>query len=460
MNKPDDTIAAISTPPGEGGIGIVRLSGVEAFRIAGDIFRSQSAHDLEVLSSHTVNHGLVVDPESGDVIDEVLLTPMRGPRTYTKEDIIEINCHSGRVPLRRILELCLSGGARLAEEGEFTKRAFLNGRIDLAQAEAVIDIIKAKTDLGGRAAMDQLSGGLSTKVNDLRNRIKEMLAHIEAWVDFPEEDIDELPYEDIITRSEGLVAEVEDLIESADRGKILREGIKVAIAGRPNVGKSSLLNALLREERAIVTPIPGTTRDTIEESLNIKGIPINLIDTAGIRRTEDIVEKEGVTRSWKFIEDADLVLWVLDCSEELSSEDQSILGRVPGGKTVAVLNKIDLKRRVDLEKIKEFYPTTVDVSATKGWGLDQLEETIYNLFLGGEMSSSDRTLVTNVRHKDALRRAKESLINVIETARNGLSGEFLALDLRGALRNLGEIVGETTTEDILDVIFSQFCIGK
>lgn len=460
MNKLDDTIAAISTPLGEAGIGIVRMSGAEAFHIAGEIFRSRSGRGLASLTSHSVHYGLIVDSEEGDVIDEVLLTPMRAPRTYTREDVLEISCHSGRSPLRRILELCLRKGARLAEEGEFTKRAFLNGRIDLVQAEAVIDVIKAKTDLGHQAAMNQLAGGLSEEVNGLRDRIKEMLAHIEAWVDFPEEDIDELPYEEIINRTKELMVQIDSLLESADRGKILREGISVAIAGRPNVGKSSLLNALLKEERAIVTPIPGTTRDVIEESLNVRGIPIRLIDTAGIRSTEDVIEKEGVSRSWRFIDEADLVLWVLDATEELSSEDGALLSRVSERKSVAVVNKIDLERRIDLGKIRAYYPNPVEVSATKGWGLDELEEEVYRLFFGGEVVSDDRTLVTNVRHKDALRRTEESLLNVIATAENGLSGEFLALDLRAALRSLGEIVGETTTEDILDVIFSQFCIGK
>jgi len=460
MDRLDDTIAAISTPLGEGGIGIVRLSGSESFRIAEEIFRSRYGRSLASFPSHTINYGLIVDPETDETIDEVLLTPMRALRTYTREDIVEISCHSSRASLRRILELCLRRGARLAEGGEFTKRAFLNGRIDLAQAEAVIDLIKAKTDLSRQAAMNQLTGNLSAAVNSLRDEIKEMLAHIEAWVDFPEEDIEGLPYEEIIGRAEELSAQIDRLIESADRGKILRDGISVAIAGRPNVGKSSLLNALLREDRAIVTPIPGTTRDAIEESLNIKGIPIRLIDTAGIRITEDIVEKEGISRSWKFIDEADLILWVLDSSEMLSPEDEMILDRVNGRKAIAVLNKIDLESRINLENIKKCNLTLIEVSATKGWGLDDLEETIYRLFLGDEIAPKDQTLVTNIRHKDALRRAKESLLNVIETAKNGLSGEFIALDLRGSLGSLGEIVGETTTEDILDVIFSQFCIGK
>lgn len=454
----EDTIAAISTPIGEGGLGIVRISGPRAFSVANKIFSSKVSR----LPSHTVHHGYIIDPRSKERIDEVMLSIFKKPKSFTAEDIIEISGHGGVVPLRRILEVCLSTGARLAEPGEFTKRAFLNERIDLAQAEAVVDIIRAKTEMGLKVALHQLDGELSSKIEGLRRELIHLSAHLEAAIDFPEEDIERLKSPQMLLRARKVLKEVRKLLEGAQGGKVLREGIKTVIIGRPNVGKSSLLNALLKEKRAIVTPIPGTTRDIIEEIINIKGIPLKIIDTAGLTTAGGPIEKESINRTRRSLEAADLVLLVMDAATYLSKEDYGIMEDVKDKKVIVVINKTDLPEVIEVNEIRKILhdKRIIKVSATKKTGLERLEKMIIDLIFEGGVAPSDRTLVTNIRHKDALERTKRSLENMIESIEKDMSAEFISLDLRAALDSLGEITGKTVTEDILDEIFSQFCIGK
>lgn len=462
MNPLDDTICAISTPIGEGGIGIARISGKEAIPIVSRLFRGKGKQPLSELPSHTIHYGEIIDPKTGERVDEVLLTIMKAPRTYTREDIVEINCHGGIVPLRRVLELILREGARLAEPGEYTKRAFLRGRIDLAQAEAVLDVIRSKTDDSLEIALDQLKGNLSKEINRIMEELLSLAALIETSIDFPEEDIKTLSPEEIGERIRLIIKEIQGLIETAEEGKIYREGIGTAIVGRPNVGKSSLLNALLSEDRAIVTPVPGTTRDIIEEWLNLKGVPLRIIDTAGIRHSIDPVEKEGVKRSQEAIERAGLVLLILDSSEELKEEDRDLIKRVGDKKKIIILNKIDLEKRIDDTWVRKTFPyeSILDISAKEETGLGDLKEAIVGLILRGGITPGDRPCITRARHKDALIRASDSLGNLLNSLRDGLSPEFLSLDLRAAIDAVGEITGQTTTENILDRIFKDFCIGK
>lgn len=454
----EDTIAAISTPIGEGGLGIVRISGPRAFSVANKIFSSKVSR----LPSHTVHHGYIIDPRSKERIDEVMLSIFKKPKSFTAEDIIEISGHGGVVPLRRILEVCLSTGARLAEPGEFTKRAFLNERIDLAQAEAVVDIIRAKTEMGLKVALHQLDGELSSKIEGLRRELIHLSAHLEAAIDFPEEDIERLKSPQMLLRARKVLKEVRKLLEGAQGGKVLREGIKTVIIGRPNVGKSSLLNALLKEKRAIVTPIPGTTRDIIEEIINIKGIPLKIIDTAGLTTAGGPIEKESINRTRRSLEAADLVLLVMDAATYLSKEDYGIMEDVKDKKVIVVINKTDLPEVIEVNEIRKILhdKRIIKVSATKKTGLGRLERMIIDLIFEGGVAPSNRTLVTNIRHKDALERTKKSLENMIESIKKDMSAEFISVDLRAALDSLGEITGKTVTEDILDEIFSQFCIGK
>ena len=459
----DDTIAAISTPIGEGGIGIVRLSGKDAFAIAERIFRPARHQTPDTRhQTHTIHYGHVVNPESGDVIDEVLVSFMKAPATYTREDVIEINCHGGIVTLRNVLELCLKEGARLAEPGEFTKRAFLNGRIDLTQAEAVIDIIRAKTDRGLRSAVEQLRGTLSSRLNLVREELINLTALIEAHIDFPEEEIGIPSREWIEAKVKEVIDGIDDLIRSSETGKIIREGISTAIIGRPNVGKSSLLNALLMEERAIVTDIPGTTRDIIEEFVNINGIALKIVDTAGIREAKDLVEEEGIKRSLRAMDGADLILLVIDASQDLKEEDRTLIEKVRERQGVIVLNKIDLPKRIEDNTLSSIVGNKplVRISAIKGSGLKELKEAVINLIFEGKVIPEEGAMVTRLRHKKALLDAKENLESFMDSLLNGQSSEFLALDLRDALDHIGEIVGAVTTEDILDRIFSEFCIGK
>ncbi len=457
-----DTIAAISTPLGESGIGIVRLSGSDSLSIAGRLFFSSTGKSIDGIDTHTINYGYIKDPESGEVVDEVLLTVMRAPRTYTREDIVEINCHGGFFPLRQVLELVLEGGARLAEPGEFTQRAFLNGRIDLAQAEAVIDLIKAKAEVSMKVAMEQLKGKLSAEISELRRELLSLLAHLEALLDFPEDEIEELDEEELIGKGEDISNRLGELIASFEEGRIVREGLKVAIVGKPNVGKSSLLNALLEEERAIVTPFPGTTRDTIEEYLNIRGLPLKILDTAGLRSTEELVESLGVERALSSLEKADLVLLVLDGSEDWGEEDERILKMIGDKRAIIVLNKIDLPLRLNEGELKRYVDgrPLVRISAKYLQGLADLGDSILETVMEGRVVAKDTILISNVRHKSALERAEKSLKDSLSAFRRGFSPDLVAIDLREAVEALGEMTGENTTEEMLDMIFSQFCIGK
>jgi len=454
-----DTIAAISTPIGEGGIGIVRLSGPEAFRIADALFRSARGRTAAGARSHSLIHGHIVDPESGAVIDEVLLGVMKAPNTYTREDIVEINCHGGALPLRKVLDLVLRQGARLAMPGEFTQRAFLNGRIDLVQAEAVLDVIRSKTDESRRIALQQLSGGLSEEITDIRDGLMEVCAHIEAWLDFPEDEIEPDTEEELLGRAAGLGQRLDRLVRSHEEGRFFREGLSVAIVGRPNVGKSSLLNALLERDRAIVTDIPGTTRDVIEEYLNIKGLPVRIIDTAGIRESHDAPEQEGVRRSLRAIDDADLVIAVFDGSAELHREDREVMARVMDKNTIFVLNKADLARVVTTGDLPAG-PPVVSLSAKRGDGMDELRETIVRQTLREGPEQREGVMITNMRHKTAIESARDAVARGTEELKAGQPLEIVAMQFRDALDRLGEIVGVVTTDDILNKIFSDFCIGK
>ncbi|MFA5338583.1 MAG: tRNA uridine-5-carboxymethylaminomethyl(34) synthesis GTPase MnmE [Candidatus Omnitrophota bacterium] len=452
----EDTIAAISTSLGECAIGIVRLSGKDAAEIADRIFRSKKGKLPSSFRSFTSHFGHVHD--KGVVVDEALLTVMRAPKSYTKEEVVEISCHGGVIPLKKALGLVLENGARLAEPGEFTKRAFINGRLDLTQAEAVLDIIRAKTDASLRAALGQLDGRLSSSLNKIRDELISISAEVEASIDFPDEDMEILSGAKTSERLGSVKLEISRLLETADRGIILREGISCVICGKPNVGKSSLLNALIGRERAIVTHIPGTTRDTIEEFVNILGIPFKLTDTAGITPTEDIVEREGVLRSREHIEAADLVLLLLDASSRLTDEDRVLLEDTKGRQRIVVLNKIDLARKLTFAVAKG--ETVAEVSAKSGEGIGGLKEKMAEKVFGGGVRAAEGAVITNARQKDALRRSYESLTEAIKAVDGKLSPELIAIELRESLDCIGEMVGETVTDDILDKVFSQFCIGK
>jgi len=451
-----DTIAAISTPTGEGGIGIVRVSGPGAFAVAEKIFRSPRGKNISDTPTHTILYGHIVDAEQ--IIDEVLISVMKGPHTYTREDVVEINCHGGPVPLRKVLEAVLRNGARPALPGEFTQRAFLNGRIDLVQAEAVMDVITAKTDESKRIALEQLSGGLSETISAVRDAVMETCAHIEAYIDFPEEEIELSTVRELRESMERACSTVSGLIDTFEQGRFFREGLSVAIVGRPNVGKSSLLNALLKRDRAIVTDLPGTTRDTIEEYLNIGGVPVRIIDTAGIRESHDLPEQEGVKRSLRAIEGADLVLAVIDASEAVSEEDRQVLSRLGERKAIVVLNKVDLsegERKDDVQGAM-----TVPVSAKLGLGIDELKDAILSQALSGGSEAREGVIVTNVRQKNLLLLCRDSLRAAVRDLDSEKPLEIVALSLRDALQRLGEIVGVVTTDDILNKIFDDFCIGK
>jgi len=461
--NPGDTIAAISTPLGVGGIGIVRLSGPQARQVFEKIFRRRGADGP--LLSHHFYLGEVLHPQgpaSGGVIDEVLAVFMEKPRTYTREDVVEIQAHSGILILQEILNAVLQSGARLAEPGEFTKRAFLNGRIDLTQAEAVIDLIQSRTRKSLGMANLQRQGRLGTEVRQVRDRLLDLLAQMEASIDFPEDEVPELSGENIRLQLQGALERLNSLLQTYEEGKVYREGVSAVIVGRPNVGKSSLLNALLREDRAIVTPVPGTTRDVIEEGVNVRGIFLKLMDTAGLHQTKDAVEGEGVRRTWDRLAQADLVIWVVDGSEPLTPDDLDILTEVRDKRTVVAINKNDLPLRVNLQDLAGQIPRVplIPVSALHHRRIGHLEDAIRDRVLNGTSESSSEILLSNLRHKHALERAREGLERAMEASRLKLSVEFLSVDLGTALQALGEVVGETTSEDLLERIFSQFCIGK
>jgi tRNA modification GTPase len=454
MYSLDDTIAAISTPLGEGGIGIVRLSGPEARSIVEGLFRPH--HTGQELRSYRLHYGHVIDPADDTTVDEVLVSFMRARHSYTRQDVVEINCHGGIVPLREVLQLALVAGARLAEPGELTLRAFLNGRIDLAQAEAVLDIVRAKTDAALRVAIDQLAGHLSSQVRILRQRVVDLLAYMEATIDFVE---DEIPPRDIGPDLAGLEEELTTLLAEAHRGMIYRQGIRVPIIGRPNVGKSSLLNALLRADRAIVTPIPGTTRDTLEESCNLQGIAVTLVDTAGISATENLIERLGVERSRQALAQADVVLLVVDGSEPLQAQDWEIAHSAEAQPALVVVNKLDLPQQVDTEG---FLPraSRIHLSALTGEGLPRLEQAVVDLVFSGTVLASQRPLVSNPRHQALLQQARDELRAAQATLAQGLSNDLVAIDLTEAVTALGQITGQTISEDLLEAIFTNFCVGK
>jgi tRNA modification GTPase len=457
----EETIAAISTPFGESGIGIVRVSGSSAESIARKLFKPKKGQSRFI--SHQFHYGEIVDNHSGKAVDEVLIVLMKSPKTYTREDIVEIHCHGGYLVLQKILELVLREGARMAQPGEFTRRAFINGRIDLTQAEAVIDLIKARTEASLEIANQQLRGWLHKKLAELKVKLVENLALIEAHIDFPEEELQPIVFGDLGRDLKSAVQQLEEWISSYEEGKIFREGISCAIAGKTNVGKSSLLNVLLKEERAIVTPIPGTTRDVIEEILNIHGVPVRLMDTAGLRKPADSIEREGVRRAKERVADSDLVLLMLDGSQELDADDVEIFGETEGKKRVVVVNKGDLPRRISLEEVGKRFKDepVVSISALNSEGIDDLKKTIYNSLLHRDLRvTSEHLVVANIRHKTALSRLRNDLLNALKGLEEGTSLEFIAFEFRSALGALGELVGETATEEVLDRIFEQFCIGK
>lgn len=457
----DQTIAAVSTPLGEGGIGIVRLSGNQAIDIADKIFRGKQR--VVDLPSQSIHYGQIVHPQSLEVIDTVLLSVMRAPKSYTREDVVEINGHGGLVCLNKILNLVLEQGSRLAEPGEFTKRAFLNGRIDLSQAEAVLDVIRAKTDLSMKFSLSQLEGRLGQKILAIKEDLILLLANIEACLDFlEEEEIEPISQTEMLEIALNIQAQITELLNSAQEGQILRQGITTTIIGRPNVGKSSLLNALLGRPRAIVTHLPGTTRDLLEEMIDLDGIPIKIVDTAGLRHTVEIVEREGVKRARQALDAADLILLVLDSSKELGDEDKAILAELRDKKAIIILNKADLPVVTHPEEIIAVSPDKkiVRISALLESGLDELKHTIKGMFFSGKFITSEGLLITNLRHKEALKKASQSMDKALQALKDNLSLEFVSLDLREALDSLGLIIGQTVTEDILAEIFSCFCIGK
>jgi tRNA modification GTPase len=452
----DDTIAAIATPLGEGGLAVVRISGAHAFEVADKIFLPVGKSSLKpsVATSHTIHFGKIA--RCGEIVDEVLLAVLRAPRTFTSEDTVEISCHGGILPAKLVLDAILENGARLAEPGEFTRRAFLNGRIDLAQAEAVVDLIHSRTELALAAANEQLAGKLSQRINNLRDDLMKALAHVEAHIDFPDEDISPDTKEVLSQRLENGIAFMDELLRTANEGQILRRGIRAGIVGRPNAGKSSLLNQLLGHDRAIVSPIAGTTRDTIEETANIRGLPVVFIDTAGLREARDEIEVEGIRRSRETLAKAELVLHVLDASEPLTGEDEIYLAEFAAKKRILVRNKSDLPIRLHLPHNSRF----IDVSCLNGQGVEELKDEIKKLVWAGEIEAGMLQVMINSRHQEALARAREATLRTLDALRVDATLELVALDLHIAVNAVGEIVGKTATDDLLDSIFSQFCLGK
>jgi tRNA modification GTPase len=456
----NDTIAAIATPLGEGGLAVVRLSGAQALAVADKCFLPSGNSSLKpsAAPTHTIQFGKIV--KDGKVIDEVLLAVLRAPRTFTREDTAEISCHGGLLPAKLVLDALLAAGARLAEPGEFTRRAFLNGRIDLAQAEAVADLIHSRTELALAAANEQLAGHLSRRVNQLRDDLMLTLAHVEAHIDFPDEDIAPATRTQLLQRLENGLRFMDELLATADEGQLLRRGIRAAIIGRPNAGKSSLLNQLLGHDRAIVSHLPGTTRDTIEETANIRGLPVVFIDTAGLREAQDEIEREGVRRSRESLARAELILHVLDASETLTEADRSYLAEFAGKKRILVRNKTDLPAKLQLPPALFPASQTVDVCCLSGTGIETLKDAIKNLVWSGKVGAEMLQVAINSRHQDALNRARSAARRAADALANDATLELVAMDLRIAANAVGEIVGKTTTEDLLDSIFSAFCIGK
>jgi tRNA modification GTPase len=455
-----DTIAAISTPPGEGGISIVRVSGNTALDVAEKIFKGK---DLHTVKSHTINYGHIVNPKTKHTVDEVMVSVMLAPKTYTCEDVVEINCHGGIVPTNDILQLLLSNGARMAKPGEFTERAFLNGRVDLSQAEAVMDLIRAKTDRSMKVALNQLDGDLSHLIKNLRQDILDVLAQVEVNIDYPEyDDVETMTSKLLREKAVEVKAQIKQLLQTAQEGKILRDGLATAIVGHPNVGKSSLLNRMLHEDKAIVTDVAGTTRDVLEEYVNVRGVPLKLVDTAGIRETNDKVEKIGVERSRKAIKTADLVLLVLDSSNPLSDEDRQLIKVTDEAKRIIILNKTDLPMQLDTDELFNLVleDQVIRTSATEGVGLDDLKEKISKLFFGGIESNQNSVIVTNARHIGLLNQAEEALDSVLQGLKDGMPVDLVQIDMTRCWEFLGEITGDSYQDELLDQLFSQFCLGK
>ncbi len=458
--KEFDTIAAIATAIGESGVSIIRVSGSKSLEIVNKIFKAKNGKNILDIKTYTMRYGNLIDASNGSIIDEVIVSFMKGPKSFTAEDTVEVNCHGGIFVTGIILEEILKCGARIAEPGEFTKRAFLNGRIDLSQAEAVMDIITSKTEASTKAAVMQAEGRVCKEINILRDELLEIIAHIEATVDYPEDDLEEMTSEKTTEVLEVVLAKIIKLILNADEGKILREGLKTAIIGKPNVGKSSLLNVLLEENRAIVTDVAGTTRDVIEEYININGIPINLMDTAGIRETDDTIEKIGVEKSKQKIEEADLIVFMLDSSSVLDEKDLEIIEYIKNKKYIVLLNKIDLPRKIDENSLKDINPESIiEISAKNGFGIDELKSKIESLFFKGNIKLNDY-VITNTRHKAALIKARKSLVDALEALRNTSAIDLASIDVRNAWYALGEVTGDTLEEDLIDKIFKNFCLGK
>ena len=456
----EDTIAAVATAYGEGGIGIIRISGEEALPILQGIFEFHG--DTDTFTSRRMTYGKIIDKEKNQIIDEVLAVYMKGPKTYTAEDVVEINCHGSMVSLRKTLALVLRKGARLAEPGEFTKRAFLNGRLDLSQAEAVIDMIRAKTDKSFDIAVSQLEGRLSLKVEEIRQKLLDLLVDITVNIDYPDEDIEEMTYEKL----EESIVETQDMIEkllaTSSTGRMIREGIKIAIVGKPNVGKSSLMNGLLKETRAIVTDIPGTTRDTIEEVLSIRNIPVYLVDTAGIRETSDKVEKIGIEKSKEAFNQADFILFLLDGSRPLEEEDLQIMEFLKEKKSLVLINKRDLGEAISIEEISAKLPASqvIEASLLKGQGITEIEDAVEDLVYGGEIVQKESMMVNNVRHIELLQQAVKSLTDALHMSERREALDFIEVDVKNAYERLGEIIGETVSDDIINEVFARFCLGK
>ncbi|HAR4964497.1 tRNA uridine-5-carboxymethylaminomethyl(34) synthesis GTPase MnmE [Staphylococcus aureus] len=456
-----DTITSISTPMGEGAIGIVRLSGPQAVEIADKLYKGK--HLLNDVPSHTINYGHIIDPESKEVVEEVMVSVLRAPKTFTREDIIEINCHGGILTINRVLELTMTYGARMAEPGEFTKRAFLNGRIDLSQAEAVMDFIRSKTDRASKVAMNQIEGRLSDLIKKQRQSILEILAQVEVNIDYPEyDDVEDATTEFLLEQSKEIKQEINRLLDTGAQGKIMREGLSTVIVGKPNVGKSSMLNNLIQDNKAIVTEVAGTTRDVLEEYVNVRGVPLRLVDTAGIRETEDIVEKIGVERSRKALSQADLILFVLNNNEALTQEDYTLYEVVKNEDVIVIVNKMDLEQNIDINEVKDMIGDTplIQTSMLKQEGIDELEIQIRDLFFGGEVQNQDMTYVSNSRHISLLKQARQTIQDAIDAAESGVPMDMVQIDLTRTWEIIGEIIGETASDELIDQLFSQFCLGK
>ena len=456
-----DTITSISTPMGEGAIGIVRLSGPQAIEIGDILYKGKKK--LSEVETHTINYGHIIDPETNETVEEVMVSVLRAPKTFTREDIIEINCHGGILTINRILELTMTYGARMAEPGEYTKRAFLNGRIDLSQAEAVMDFIRSKTDRASKVAMNQIEGRLSDLIKKQRQSILEILAQVEVNIDYPEyDDVEDATTDFLLEQSKRIKEEINQLLETGAQGKIMREGLSTVIVGSPNVGKSSMLNNLIQDNKAIVTEVAGTTRDVLEEYVNVRGVPLRLVDTAGIRDTEDIVEKIGVERSRKALSEADLILFVLNNNEPLTEDDQTLFEVIKNEDVIVIINKTDLEQRLDVSELREMIGDMplIQTSMLKQEGIDELEIQIKDLFFGGEVQNQDMTYVSNSRHISLLKQARQSIQDAIDAAESGIPMDMVQIDLTRTWEILGEIIGESASDELIDQLFSQFCLGK